>query len=59
MAKVVDACVRVSRVGERKGDEYMSPAIQLEAIRQWAQLNDEQIGKVLPGEDVGRKGRRV
>src|SRR4051794_11136743 len=48
----MDAYVRVSRVGERSGDEYKSPAIQEQAIRQWAKLNDVEIGKVLPDEDV-------
>jgi site-specific DNA recombinase len=50
----MDVYVRVSRVGERdaQGDAYKSPDIQLEAIAQWAQNNEVQIGKVVKDEDV-------
>lgn len=34
--KVLDGYVRVSRVGGREGDSYISPSVQREAIQRWA-----------------------
>lgn len=52
MAEILDAYVRVSRVGGRDGEAYRSPTIQLESIQRWAQINGIGIGKVVTDEDV-------
>ena len=52
MSEVMDAYVRVSRVGGRGGEEYRSPAIQIEAIQNWAKQHGVDIGKVEKEEDV-------
>lgn len=38
--------------GDERGDSYKSTEIQREAIAQWAQLNQVQIGKIEKDEDV-------
>jgi DNA invertase Pin-like site-specific DNA recombinase len=49
---VMDVYVRVSRVGDREGEEYRSPTIQIEEAKRWADNNEVTIGKVLVDEDV-------
>jgi hypothetical protein len=42
----MDGYVRVSRVNGREGEGYISPRVQEEKIRQWAALQDVELGKV-------------
>lgn len=39
----VDGYIRVSRVGGREGDSFISPEQQREKIEQWARLHDVQV----------------
>src|SRR5437899_926453 len=50
----LDAYIRISRVGARKekGDSYISPSVQREAIESWAKANGVSLGKVVKEEDV-------
>ena len=49
---VMDAYIRVSRVGDREGDSYRSPQIQQDEIERWAKNNEVTIGKLLTDENV-------
>lgn len=49
---VMDAYIRVSRVGNREGEAYRSPSIQLDEIKRCAERETAQLGKVLKDEDV-------
>jgi len=49
---VMDVYVRVSRVGDREGEAYRSPQIQLAHVENWAKLNEVEIGWVVTDEDV-------
>lgn len=49
---ILDAYIRVSRVGGREGDSYRSPAQQLTAMEGWAAQHGVTIGKVVKDEDV-------
>ncbi len=52
MRVVMDGYVRVSKTGDREGEEYRSPTIQREEIERWAKANDVEVGKILIDEDV-------
>src|SRR3954452_15777574 len=41
----LDGYVRVSRVGGREGESFISPAVQREQIKRWASLRGVAIGK--------------
>ena len=41
---VLDAYIRVSRVGKRTGDSFMSPKQQKDVIDAWAKANNVVIG---------------
>lgn len=43
MDQVIDGYIRVSRVGGREGDSYISPTVQREAIERWAAHKGVQI----------------
>jgi DNA invertase Pin-like site-specific DNA recombinase len=51
----LDAYIRVSRVGGRKGESYRSPDQQLSAMQSWAASHDIRIGRVVKDEDVSGK----
>lgn len=48
----MEGYVRVSRVGGREGDSYTSPAVQQEAIENWARRNNVELVRVVKEEDV-------
>jgi DNA invertase Pin-like site-specific DNA recombinase len=48
----MDAYIRVSQVGEREGESFRSPDIQLTEIKRWAKLHDVRVGKVVQDQDV-------
>ncbi|MGH2879916.1 MAG: recombinase family protein [Solirubrobacteraceae bacterium] len=54
---VLDAYIRVSRVGGRSGDSYRSPDQQRAAMERWAEAHGVAIGKVVVDEDVSGKKR--
>src|SRR5437867_2921139 len=39
----LDGYVRVSRVGKREGDGFISPKVQEDAIREWAKRNGVRV----------------
>src|SRR5215203_894605 len=41
----LDGYIRVSRVGARNGDSFISPDVQRQKIEQWASLRDVEIAK--------------
>jgi site-specific DNA recombinase len=47
-----DGYIRVSRVGDRSGESYISPATQEKAIRDWAQRRVERVELNPPEENV-------
>jgi len=47
-----DGYIRVSRVGDRSGESYISPATQEKAIRDWAQRRGERLELNPPEENV-------
>jgi DNA invertase Pin-like site-specific DNA recombinase len=49
---VMDMYIRVSRVGDRAGEAYRSPAQQEKAMRDWASQNGVEVGKVVKEENV-------
>lgn len=49
---MMDAYVRVSRVGGRSGETFKSPEIQRSQAHAWAQLNGVTIGKTVEELDV-------
>jgi site-specific DNA recombinase len=49
----LDAYVRVSKVGGRKGESFISPVVQRERIESWAQLNKATLTWHEPELDVG------
>jgi DNA invertase Pin-like site-specific DNA recombinase len=51
----VDGYVRVSRVGRRKGERFISPSVQREVIAGWAAANDVRVLQVF--EELDRSGR--
>lgn len=50
--KVMDGYIRVSRVGGREGERYISPTVQREKIEGWASLHDVALGELVVEEDV-------
>jgi DNA invertase Pin-like site-specific DNA recombinase len=48
----MDIYIRVSRVGDRKGDAYRSPRQQEQASRAWAEQNGIEVGKLVTEENV-------
>src|SRR5712691_309879 len=44
--------IRVSRVGGRTGESYISPKVQRDKITGWAKLHDVTLGQVVVEEDV-------
>ena len=50
--KRLDGYVRISRVGGREGDGYISPKVQREKIEHWAALHDIELGEIVVEEDV-------
>jgi DNA invertase Pin-like site-specific DNA recombinase len=50
--QTMDGYVRVSRVMGRDGDSYMSPTIQRDDIRRWAERADVRIGEWVEEQDV-------
>ena len=56
---VLDAYVRVSQVGQRAGESFISPSVQREQIAAWAKLRDVVIAETFEDLDVtGGKLRR-
>jgi DNA invertase Pin-like site-specific DNA recombinase len=51
ISNVMDGYVRVSRVGGREGDAYISPKVQQEAVQRWADYKEIAIGEWLIDED--------
>jgi DNA invertase Pin-like site-specific DNA recombinase len=51
----MDAYLRVSRKGDRDGDSYRSPDLQLAEIERWAKANGVSIGRAVKEEDVSGK----
>jgi len=49
---LMDAYIRVSRVGDRRGDEYRTVAQQQAAMEAWAKQEGVTIAKVVVDEDV-------
>jgi DNA invertase Pin-like site-specific DNA recombinase len=47
-----DGYIRVSRVGDRSGESYISPTTQEKAIRDWAQRRGERLEFNPPEENV-------
>jgi len=52
MPATMDGYIRVSRVGGRSGESYISPAVQRDKITGWAELHEVTIGQVVVEEDV-------
>jgi DNA invertase Pin-like site-specific DNA recombinase len=52
----VDGYVRVSRVGRRRGERFMSPALQREQIEAWASACDARVLTIF--EELDQSGRR-
>lgn len=54
MAATMGGYIRVSRVGRRKGESYISPKVQRDKIIGWAKLHDVQLheGDIVVEEDV-------
>jgi DNA invertase Pin-like site-specific DNA recombinase len=50
--QVMDGYIRVSRVMGREGDSYMSPSIQEDDIKRWAEARGVSLGKIAKDEDV-------
>jgi site-specific DNA recombinase len=48
----MDGYIRVSRVGGRAGERYISPRLQREKIEGWARLHDVALGEIVVEEDV-------
>lgn len=48
----MDGYVRVSRVGGRSGESYISSTVQRDKIVGWARLHDVQVGEIVVEEDV-------
>src|SRR5215831_4017037 len=48
----LDGYIRVSRVNARGGDSYISPSVQEDKIRGWAELHEVELGEVVVEEDV-------
>jgi DNA invertase Pin-like site-specific DNA recombinase len=48
----MDGYIRVSRVGGRTGESYISPKVQRDKITGWAKLHDVTLGQVVVEEDV-------
>jgi len=48
----MDGYVRVSRVGGRSGESYISSKVQRDKIIGWAKLHDLQLGEIVVEEDV-------
>lgn len=51
----VDGYIRVSRVGGRKGERFISPSVQRKVIAAWAAANDVRLLEVF--EELDRSGR--
>ena len=49
----LDAYLRVSKVGGREGESFISPDVQLEQIEQWAKLRGVKIARIYKDLDVG------
>jgi DNA invertase Pin-like site-specific DNA recombinase len=45
LGRPLDGYIRVSRVGGREGDSFISPDVQRETIQRWADLRGVQIGE--------------
>jgi DNA invertase Pin-like site-specific DNA recombinase len=48
----MDGYIRVSRVGGRTGDSYISPKVQRDKITGWTKLHDVTLGQIVVEEDV-------
>jgi DNA invertase Pin-like site-specific DNA recombinase len=48
----IDGYIRVSRVGDRSGESYISPDVQRQAIERWAAERDVEIVLHEPEENV-------
>src|SRR5215211_5836233 len=53
---IVDGYVRVSRVGNRSGPSFLSPELQREAIRRWAELRGAIVAETF--EELDESGGR-
>src|SRR6188472_295141 len=53
---LVDGYVRVSRVGKRSGERFISPAVQREQITAWATMRGAQVAHVF--EELDESGAR-
>ena len=54
---MLDAYIRVSQVGGRSGESFISPSVQLEQINRWAKANRVKIGRVF--EELDLSGGRA
>jgi DNA invertase Pin-like site-specific DNA recombinase len=54
---LVDGYVRVSIVGDRSGERFISPSIQREQIEGWAKLRGVEIGEIF--EELDESGARA
>lgn len=59
MAAQMDIYLRVSKKGDREGDEYKSPAIQEAAARQWATLHGVEVARTPVFDEDVSGGRAV
>jgi DNA invertase Pin-like site-specific DNA recombinase len=53
---IADGYVRVSQVGRREGERFISPAVQREQIERWADLHDVGLGTIY--EELDASGAR-
>lgn len=52
MPATMDGYIRVSRVGGRAGESYLSPKLQREKLTSWAKLHEVRLEQVVVEEDV-------
>ena len=53
---LLDAYIRVSKVGQRKGENFISPSVQLEQIERWIRAHGHRLGNVF--EELDQSGAR-
>jgi DNA invertase Pin-like site-specific DNA recombinase len=56
---LLDGYIRVSHVGDRKGETFISPTVQREQIEAWIESNQSTVGEIFEELDVsGADGKR-
>jgi len=53
---LLDAYIRVSQVAGRRGESFISPALQLEQIERWLRVNGARLGRIF--EELDESGGR-